>query len=493
MSRMSTERKAGATLVVGAGPTGLATTLELASAGRTVVLAEANGYVGGLAATFAYGNQIFDIGPHGLSLPKGEVRNLVRETIGDRLYGVPLVRRMYRDGVFYQHPFSAPDFWARATGKQRLRASSDYLIARIRRLLPVDPPEHSFEDWASRRYGGYLYDYYIRSYSAKSWGERLHELSPLWAEQRLYDPRPRAVLGEFIGRGNQTTEQLQLYCDGGIGTLAKALAERCQRAGASILLGTPVTSLRRFDGLWHAQLGDSDQAAWEAFDEIVWTGPVEDIARLVAATDPEHESAVITWSRALRYRGAVFVYLDLNRSPNLTFTSCYVADPTLPFCRIYEPAWYLRGTERTQSRALCLEYHTEESIGRMEIPLDDIELGRLSVAALSKVPGYEDVSARATTLGVVRIDKHYPLLDEPAAMSLANLLPYLANKGIVPAGRAGLFRYVNMDIAIEMGLRAADTVLRKASFDTVNELGMDRAFREAVARSREAFRAMDDS
>jgi protoporphyrinogen oxidase len=482
---MSTKRQAATTLVVGAGPTGLAATFGLASAGRTVVLVDANSYVGGLAASFTYGDQIFDVGPHGLSLPKGEIRDLVHQTLGDRLYSVPLVRRMYRDGVFYQHPFSAPDFWARATGKQRLRASSDYLIARIRRLLPVDPPERSFEDWASRRYGAYLYDYYIRSYSAKSWGERLQKLSPLWAEQRLYDPRPRAVLGEFIGRGNQTTEQVQLYCDGGIGALPKALAERCQRAGASILLDTPVTSLRRFDGLWHARLGDSDQAPWEAFEEIIWTGPVEDVARLVAATDPEHESAVVTWSRALRYRGAVFVYLDLNRPPNLTFTSCYVADPTLPFCRIYEPGWYLRGAERSQSRALCLEYHTEETSGGPEVPLDDRELSRLSVAALSKVPGYEDVSGRATPLGVVRIDKHYPLLDEPTAISLANLLPYLAGKGIVPAGRAGLFRYVNMDIAMEMGLRAADTVLQKASFDAVNELGMDRTFREAVVRSHE--------
>ena len=458
-----------------------------------MVLVEANSYVGGLGASFAYGNQIFDVGPHGLSLPKDEIRNLVQETLGDRLYSVPLVRRMYRNGIFYRHPFSAPDFWARATGRQRLRASSDYLIARIRRLLPVDPPEHSFEDWASRRYGAYLYDYYIRSYSAKSWGERLQELSPLWAEQRLYDPRPRAVLGEFIGRGNQTTEHMQLYCDGGIGTLAKALAERCYGAGALIRLSTPVTSLRRFKGLWHARLGDGDQAPWEAFEEIIWTGPVEDVARLVATTDPERESAVVKWSGALRYRGAVFVYLDLNRPPNLTFTSCYVADPTLPFCRIYEPAWYLRGAERSESRALCLEYHTEGLSGGPEVPLDDGELTRLSVAALSKVPGYEDVGERATPLGVVRVDKHYPLLDEPAAISLANLLPYLANKGIVPAGRAGLFRYVNMDIAMEMGLRAADTVLLKASFDAVNELGMDRTFREAVVRSREFSVAMNDS
>ena len=233
------------TLVAGAGPTGLAATLRLSAAGRPVVLAEASDHVGGLAATLAYDDQLFDIGPHGLSLPDGEVRDLISETLGDRLYTRPLVRRMYRDGIFYAQPFSAPDFWARASRSQRWQALTDYLRARARLLLSLDAPERSFEDWASRRYGAYLYDYYIRSYSVKSWGQRLHQLSPLWAQQRLYDPRPAAVLHEFLGRGNKATEQVQQYCDGGIGTLARELARRGEDAGAKILLNSPVSALRR--------------------------------------------------------------------------------------------------------------------------------------------------------------------------------------------------------------------------------------------------------
>ncbi len=469
----------GQTLVVGAGPTGLTAALRLAAAGRPTVLAEAKEYVGGLATTFTFGDQLFDVGPHGLSLRPGEIRDLVSEVLGNRLYTVPLVRRMYRDGTFYEHPFSAPDFWARSGWGERLRASADYLFARGSRFVRAARPERSFEEWAARRYGTYLYDYYIRSYSVKSWGPRLQQLSPLWAEQRLYDPRPAAVLAAFLGRGNKTTEQVQHYCDGGIGTLAGALAERCTHAGAAVRLGTKVEALRRSGSGWEAQFASGEVSG--AYDEVIWTGPLEDAARSIVASQPERQRTVDSWLQKLRYRGAIFVYIDLDRPPNLTFTSCYVADPKLPFCRIYEPAWYLRGDERARSRALCLEYHAEEG-GESTIPGDDGELAEMSLAALSRVPGYQNVARRGKCLGVIRVDKHYPLLDEPAVSALAELLPYLTSNGVIPAGRAGLFRYVNIDVAMEMGLRAADTVLGVGTFDSVNSLGMERAFREALVR-----------
>ena len=209
---------------------------------------------------------------------------------------------------------------------------------------------------------------------------------------------------------------------------------------------------------------------------------MEDAARLAAAEDPEQAPAVTGWISKLKHRGAVFVYLDLAGHLISTFTSCYVADPALPFCRIYEPAWYLRGDERARSRALCLEYHTEDqAVGAL--PDHDGELIKMSVAALSRVPGYEDVAQLATGLDVVRVKQHYPLLDEPAALALAQLLPYLLSRRIFPAGRAGLFRYVNIDLAMEMGLRAADTVLGAGTFDAVNRLGMEPTFRETLIRT----------
>ena len=72
---------------------------------------------------------------------------------------------------------------------------------------------------------------------------------------------------------------------------------------------------------------------------------------------------------------------------------------------------------------------------------------------------------RSEVLGsaVVRVKHAYPLFEIGYAEQCEVIYGYLrAFRNLHLAGRSGMFRYYNMDHAIESGLRAADLVMQEA-------------------------------
>ena len=76
-----------------------------------------------------------------------------------------------------------------------------------------------------------------------------------------------------------------------------------------------------------------------------------------------------------------------------------------------------------------------------------------------------------------RYNHAYCVFKKDYKKGLDTALGYLNSlENFISCGRQGLFRYVNMDYAIKMGLKSADFILNKASKDDALSIGTEKFF-----------------
>ena len=83
-------------VIVGAGPAGLTSALELSRHQIPAVMLEADQQVGGISRTVNYKGYLFDIGGHRFFTKWEEVSRIWQDTLGDRFLLRPRLSRIYR-------------------------------------------------------------------------------------------------------------------------------------------------------------------------------------------------------------------------------------------------------------------------------------------------------------------------------------------------------------------------------------------------------------
>ena len=68
-------------IILGAGPTGMATALGLTNKDRSVELYEASNIVGGLGGSETFKGMVFDYGPHIYHTPDKDLENFWKENL----------------------------------------------------------------------------------------------------------------------------------------------------------------------------------------------------------------------------------------------------------------------------------------------------------------------------------------------------------------------------------------------------------------------------
>ena len=98
----------------------------------------------------------------------------------------------------------------------------------------------------------------------------------------------------------------------------------------------------------------------------------------------------------------------------------------------------------------------------------DEELGSLTVKSLESLGFIKDGDVIDSC--VVRVPRAYPLFEVGYAEHYERILRYLDNfRNLHISGRNGMFRYYNMDYAIESGIEAAEKIIRKPLLENVRK------------------------
>ena len=92
------------TIVIGGGPAGLTAAWELARAGGSSLVLEADSVVGGISRTASYEGYRFDVGGHRFFTKVPHVQQVWEELIGDEFLVRPRLSRIFYRGRMFDYP-----------------------------------------------------------------------------------------------------------------------------------------------------------------------------------------------------------------------------------------------------------------------------------------------------------------------------------------------------------------------------------------------------
>jgi protoporphyrinogen oxidase len=444
------------TVVLGAGPAGLAAADALAARGLPVEVCEQERQVGGLSRTVEFRGNLLDLGGHRFFTKFTEIEALWREVLGaDLLERSRLSRILYR-GKLYAYPLRAADALPKLGVFESARCALSYAAAR----LPGRPRSTTVEDWVSRRFGRRLFEIFFRTYTEKVWGLPCSEIGAAWASQRIRElSLGRAILDALTGRLRRGEVRSLIerfhYPRRGPGMLYERLAGRIGQRGGRVSLGLKVTGLRHEGRRIRAAAGvDEAGRAWERQGtHFVSSIP---LPQLVLSLSPAVPAEVRAAAQALTFRHLLTVNLVVDRADLFQDQWIYVHEPGLRVGRIQNFGnWSPEMVAVPGTSVLALEYFT--STGEDLWTADDGAL--LSMASSEAERSGLLGGARVVEGTVMRVPRAYPVYRIGYEGHLAIVEAYLRQfRNLQLVGRAGLFKYNNADHSILTGLLAAENI-----------------------------------
>lgn len=434
------------TVVIGAGPAGLAAAYELAGLGQSVLILEKDATVGGLSRTVEFKGFRCDIGGHRFFTKSPYVADLWRQVLGVEFLRRPRLSRIYYGGKFYSYPLKPANALSNLGWKASLLVVASFVAAKIRPRNPVV----SFDDWVTNRFGRRLFQAFFKTYTEKVWGIDCRKLSADWAAQRIRNlSLGRALLDAFgVHRKGQVASLIDEfdYPRYGPGQMYERMAQLAVQRGARLLMGHRVTKVSHRDGavtaVW-TQDADGKTHEFGVARACFSSMPLDE---LMASLSPAAPADTLTAAASLHYRSLVTVNLMLDQPPTVPDTWIYIHDPAMRAGRVqFYNNWSSAMSPSPAQSVIGLEYFCTE--GDSLWCMSDEDLRRQAQADL-KAMNLMDPSKMFDSF-VVKYAKAYPVYDEGYAQRLATIRQWLSSlRNLLPIGRYGQFRYNNMDHSI---------------------------------------------
>ncbi len=431
-------------LIVGAGVAGLTAGYQLSQQGTAVTVVEKEDRVGGLSRSFAYGDFIFDVGPHRFHTDDPEVLRFIRMVLADDLTVIPRSSGVYYFGRYHDWPLKLSTVF-KLPPAVTLRVARD-LLRRRRRTGA------SFEDYIVTMYGSTLYESFFKVYTEKFLKHDPSGIHSDWAkagiDRAVIDRRMQAntllsLIRKTLLPAPVTTEFLY-PTRGGIGLFAERLAGEIRRNRGEIVLNSEVRAIRSGrKRLEEVTLSDGRNLRP---DLIIWTAPIHLLCRLLDVEEPQ-----------LRYLSALLYNAEVEGEPPFPYQWCYYGQKEVVFNRISIPKNFYPGTAPAGMTGVGLEVTCMEG----DETWNDPERLLRPVAEDMVRVGLVAEAARVGKIHVERIPNVYPIYELDYLRPLQRILNHLSYLGnLLLLGRTGTFWYNNMDHSIAAGLDAAEDIVR---------------------------------
>ena len=458
-------------LILGGGLTGLSAGCVLTRAGRRVTVFESDPVVGGLSKTIEKDGFRFDLGGHRFFTKDRTVDEFVRGLMGDELIWVNRTSKIYLRGKYFDYPLKPMNAMFGLGIPTTLRIMADYGAEKARGLIKTSE-NVSLEDWVVSNFGRTMFTIYFKEYSEKVWGIDCSRISAEWVAQRIKGlSLAKAVKNAFFkfsGKDLPTLADRFIYPKLGIGRISERLKEEIEKAG-DVQTGTRVARLHHLGSrIESAEVITHRGAAVLRGGEFVSSMPLTNLVRMLDPAPPGH---ILDAASKLKFRDLVVVALMVDRKRVTDQTWIYIPEQSIPFGRIHEPTNWSNQMSPEGKTVLVTEFFS--FAGDATWNADDGALTNIAVENMERL-GF--ISAREVIGSVVvRTPKAYPLFEVGYRELCDELYDYLGRfENLHIAGRAGMFRYYNMDHAIESGITTAEKILGKGNDFATEEDGAAR-------------------
>lgn len=448
-------------VVIGAGPAGLTAAYQLAKAGVTTTVVEADDIVGGISRSPERDGWRFDIGGHRFFTKVAGVEALWHEILPDELMTRPRMSRIYYRGRFYDYPIRPLNALRNLGVVEAVRALFSYLWIRVR--PPKD--QSTLEGYIVANYGWRLYNHFFKTYNEKVWGVSARELSADWGAQRIkgmslwsavWEPIRARVVGARR-RGDQVTSLIEQfeYPELGPGMMWERCAELIEAAGTEIVMESPVTAITRDDsGVVSVTTAGADGETIRRAGAVISSMA---LPHVVQAMDPPAPAPVLAAAAALRYRDFLTVALVVPEADGFPDNWIYVHSPDVKVGRIQNFGSWSPHLVHEHQTCLGLEYFV--NVDDELWAADDDELIILATKELAVLGLVEP--DRVTHGYVVRMPRAYPVYDEEYQDNVDVIRAWLAEAApnLHPVGRNGMHKYNNQDHSMLTAMLTVENLL----------------------------------
>jgi protoporphyrinogen oxidase len=472
-------------VIIGAGPAGLTAAYQLAKAGWTSTVLEADSVVGGLSRTVVADGYRFDIGGHRFFTKVPAVQDLWHDILpAPDLLERTRSSRIYYRGKFFDYPLDPFNALGNLGPVESLRCTASYLAARLR--PPAD--QSTLEGYVHAHYGRRLFRHFFEAYTAKVWGKPACELSADWGAQRIRDmslaravwePLRARLVGPRADASKQVTSLIDRFHYPRLGP--GMMWERCRdlvvAAGSDVVLDAPVVRVDHCHGraVTVTTVSPGGQPMERPVDHLISSMPLPD---LLAALHPAAPEEVLATARGLGYRDFICVALVVPADKvGWTDNWIYVHDPAIRAMRVQNFAAWSPDLVRDGRNVLGLEYTVDEGDDTWTAP--DTELIARAAGELDRLGlmGRADVEAGYVT----RMAKAYPIYDEDYGTRIAQLRAWMAAHlhNVHPVGRNGMHRYNNQDHSMYTAMLTVENIVFGCDHD-VWSVNVDGGYHEAA-------------
>lgn len=464
-------------LILGGGPSGMASAMELSKAGKCVTLIEKTSQVGGLARTLEFreaeGTYRTDIGPHRFFSKNRYLYDFIQDLLGEEWKKVQRLTRFYVDGQFYLYPIRMSDVFKKIGIVRACTMMIDYIWERARGSISPRPLR-SFEDYAVSQFGRSLAEFNMLNYTEKIWGIPCSEISIDWAHQRIGGLTLWTTLKKMIMRtgGPKTLVDSFYYPSMGSGTIYEAIRKKIEKKGSTVLTESEPTKIHH-DGkhVTKVEIKTQQGATSLQAKHVVSSIP---ITRLLELFEPAAPAEIQEAVRGLRFRSQAYLFLAVDKERIFPDNWVYFPDKEIPFGRLSEM--------KNFSPALCPQGKTSLFVEFFCFEGDEIwraskeELFQKAIRSLEKLK----ILKKEEVLHVhhFKIAHVYPLYDLKYKERVQTVLKWLDSfDNFFDIGRPGRFRYTNQDHSLEMGILAAQSILTGQRMN-VDDVGAEKEYFE---------------
>jgi protoporphyrinogen oxidase len=462
-------------LILGAGPAGLSSALELSHT-MGVTLVEKNADVGGLSRTLRFGDFNTDIGPHRFFTQNRQIQDLVSGLLGRQLLRVERFTRFYLDGKLFPYPVELRETLRNIGPWKGLRLIGDYGKERIGRGL-MPKTSTSVEEELVARFGRTLAELNLLNYTEKVWGLPPSSISPDWTTQRIKGLSVMEILKSVTAKGGKTPKTLTdhfYYPERGAGMLYERIREEIQHNHAEIRTGSMPVRIDHSEGVVkrvEVMTGDGTAKVHHP-EHLISSIPITQIATLMEPPPPEE---ILESCRNLRYRSHLCILIALDRPQVFPDQWIYFPEKNIPFARITEPRNFSKLMSPPGKTSLLVEFFCWKDDSTWNASRE--ELTRQCTEWLLN-NGF--ISRGEVLDSYIHRESHaYPVYDMNYKSHLQGAKDYFDQfANLILIGRLGDFRYNNQDHAIEMGILAARHITKGLEKTQIDGVGRARQYYE---------------
>ncbi len=459
-------------LILGGGLTGLSAGYVLTKAGLKVKVFESDSSVGGLSKTIIHNGFRFDLGGHRFFTKDRELNNFIKELMGKELISVPRKSKIYMRNKYFDYPLKPLNAIFGLGISTTIEILFDYAAERIKNLIR-EPQNISLEDWVVGNFGRKMFNIYFKEYSEKVWGIECSMISAEWVAQRIRGlSLASAVKNAFFklnGKDVPSLVDFFLYPQLGIGRISDRLKEDIEAGNNIVLTDSCIERVNHSDFKVesivvkhlippHPPLvkgGRGDLSVMHGI-EFISSIPITKLVKMLHPAPPEN---ILTAASKLRFRDLVIVAVMINRKRVTDQTWIYIPEQKIPFGRLHEPTNWSEKMAPEGKTIIVAEFFSFKGEGIWS--KSDEELTAITVENLENMGFVKKHEIIGSV--VVRVPNAYPLFEIGYKERCDEIYEYLGRfKNLHITGRSGMFRYYNMDHAIESGIKTAERIIKKS-------------------------------